>query len=215
MQRFSLIVDLFKYIKCTVVGIKYKILKHIPESRYHMPFLLYPNKYNYLRGAEIGVQKGSYSEYLLDAFDFKILYSVDPWKHYPDAIYMDRANLDQKEQDENYQTTLNRLARFKKRSCVLRMTSCEANKLIPGESLDFIHIDANHKYEYCAEDILIWYSKLKKGGILSGHDYILMTDMKNPNERGVKRAVDEFVSKNNLQLFFCDKVFPCWYFFKK
>jgi len=42
------------------------------------------------------------------------------------------------------------------------------------------------------EDISLYYSKLKKGGLFSGHDY---------DWEGVKRAVDEFVKTCNLDLY--------------
>ena len=38
-------------------------------------------------------------------------------------------------------------------------------------SLDFVFIDAHHTYESVKEDIDCWYSKVKIGGILAGHDY--------------------------------------------
>jgi predicted O-methyltransferase YrrM len=66
-----------------------------------------------------------------------------------------------------------------------------ANKF-EDSSLDFVFIDADHTYESVVKDINSWYPKLKKGGILSGHDY--------PSWNGVKKAVDEFINKNNMKL---------------
>ena len=37
-------------------------------------------------------------------------------------------------------------------------------------SLDFVFIDASHIYKYVAEDIDLWEPKVKKGGLVSGHD---------------------------------------------
>jgi hypothetical protein len=53
----------------------------------------------------------------------------------------------------------------------VRMTSVEAAKLYPDESLDFVLIDANHDYEPVLEDINAWLPKVKSGGILAGDDY--------------------------------------------
>lgn len=39
------------------------------------------------------------------------------------------------------------------------------------ESLDFVWIDAAHKYEDVYEDIKTWYPKVKIGGYICGHDW--------------------------------------------
>jgi predicted O-methyltransferase YrrM len=65
-------------------------------------------------------------------------------------------------------------------------SSVEAAKNFQDESLDFVFIDANHEYESIKEDIKAWLPKVKKGGILGGHDYA----------DGVKKAVDEMNFKD-------------------
>ena len=49
---------------------------------------------------------------------------------------------------------------------------------------DFIFIDADHRYEQVKKDINAWLPKLKKCGIIAGHDY-------GNAGTGVKKAVDE------------------------
>jgi hypothetical protein len=51
------------------------------------------------------------------------------------------------------------------------MTSLEAIEFIPDESLDICFIDADHVYKSCKADILNYIPKIKKGGILCGHDF--------------------------------------------
>jgi hypothetical protein len=64
------------------------------------------------------------------------------------------------------------------------MTSLEAAKLYPDNSLDFVLIDASHDYPSVHADILAWLPKVKSGGILAGDDLPWF---------GVKRAVDELL----------------------
>ena len=61
----------------------------------------------------------------------------------------------------------------------------DAVKDFKDESLDFVYIDANHGYESTKEDIREWSKKVKKGGIVSGHDYV------KKNGYGVIEAVGE------------------------
>ena len=81
---------------------------------------------------------------------------------------------------------------------LMRMDSTRASKLIAPESLDLVFIDAQHCYEGVKKDIENWLPKVKKGGIISGHDY-------NPNQlfleggNGVGRAVKEKFGEVNLE----------------
>lgn len=54
----------------------------------------------------------------------------------------------------------------------IRSTSVEASKLYEDESLDFVFIDGAHDYQSIKEDIEHWYPKVKKGGYISGDDYV-------------------------------------------
>ena len=47
----------------------------------------------------------------------------------------------------------------------------DAVKTFEDGSLDFVFIDGNHAFEYVTEDIAEWSKKVRKGGIISGHDY--------------------------------------------
>ena len=87
----------------------------------------------------------------------------------------------------------------------IRLTSTEASNLYADNSLDFVFIDANHSYKFIKDDIKHWYPKVKKGGILAGHDYW-------SDSPGVIQAVDEFISKNNYSLEINSEY--CWGFTK-
>lgn len=59
------------------------------------------------------------------------------------------------------------------------------------ESLDFVFIDANHTYEGMMTDLVDWFPKVKKGGMIGGHDY-------EDAWKGLVQAVDEFFGKDNI-----------------
>ena len=68
-----------------------------------------------------------------------------------------------------------------------RMTTDKAASLFEDSSLDGVFIDADHTYEAVKKDIQNWLPKVRKGGILAGHDYIHTWP-------GVVQAVNESVS---------------------
>jgi len=55
----------------------------------------------------------------------------------------------------------------------IKKTSVEAAKDFPDGSLDAVYIDAEHDEDSVRMDIRTWRPKIKPGGILSGHDYVL------------------------------------------
>ena len=44
-------------------------------------------------------------------------------------------------------------------------------------TFDLIFVDADHSYKCCKADITTWLPKLKKGGIIAGHDYVRGKDV--------------------------------------
>ena len=77
-----------------------------------------------------------------------------------------------------------------------RMTTNEAAGLFKDESLDSVFIDADHSYEAVKMDIQNWMPKVRKGGILAGHDYTSAWP-------GVIKAVNEIFPK-------AQKIESCW-----
>lgn len=65
-----------------------------------------------------------------------------------------------------------------------KSVSWEAAQHFEDESIDFIFIDADHVYEAVKKDIAAFLPKMKKGSLISGHDF-------NWQHPGVLRAVGE------------------------
>lgn len=66
---------------------------------------------------------------------------------------------------------------------VIKELSHEAADYFEDNSVDQIFIDAGHSYEAVKKDIEAWLPKMKKGGIMAGHDYWAW--------EGVRKAVNE------------------------
>jgi predicted O-methyltransferase YrrM len=67
---------------------------------------------------------------------------------------------------------------------LITKTSDDAVLDFNDESFDFIYIDGIHQYENVKQDIINYLPKVKKGGVIGGHDY-------GNSWPGVRQAVDE------------------------
>src|SRR3990167_3936641 len=140
-------------------------------------------------GAEIGVEIGAFSKYLCQDNPKLKLYSIDSWSAYKDYGY----GKSQNRQNSYYQRAQVKLAPY---NCkIIKDFSMNAVKRFKDESLDFVYIDASHEYTHVKEDIREWSRKVRKGGIVSGHDYYVFPS----GNDGVVRAVDEWVRENNIK----------------
>jgi len=161
-------------------------------------------------GAEIGVQRGDFSAVIRNTWKNGTIHLIDRWKY--DEEYLDVANISYREQLNNY---LYVVTRFSENYDVkiYRMDSVEATNHFPDEYFDWIYIDADHSYEGCKRDLNAWYPKLKKGGMLCGHDFL---DGEIPaGVFGVKSAVEEFLKEKNAELFVTqEQEWKSWYFLK-
>jgi hypothetical protein len=92
--------------------------------------------------------------------------------------------------DGLYETFLKNIEPVKHIITPVRELSWDGAKHYEDNSLDFIFIDAAHDYESVKKDINAWFPKLKKGGIIAGHDYTWCD--------GVKQAVNEFFAGKSI-----------------
>lgn len=161
------------------------------KSYYHViPSLI--NRFGYKVGAEIGVAYGGHSEAILLNTRIDTLYSIDPYSLEHDNTdgytLPNGQNFTQKEYEELNGFAQTRLFKAAgSRSKFIRLSSHAAfayfcNKI----DLDFVFIDARHRYEDLYTDIYLWKEVIRKGGMISGHDY------GHESYPGIKRAVDEW-----------------------
>jgi len=123
-------------------------------------------KMGFKRGAEIGVYKAEYTEKFCQAG--LIMYAIDPWR----AFWgQGRTQQVQKRQDFLYEHAQRVLAPYISTTTIIRKDSMDAVSYFRDEALDFVYIDGDHNFKHIAMDIYEWSKKVKKGGIVAGHDY--------------------------------------------
>lgn len=121
-------------------------------------------------GAEIGVSRGLYSKALLSSNPELFLYCIDPWLAYDNYVEY-HGDSGQIMCDENFKICVERLKNFEGRFKFIKKFSMDAVKEFKDNFLDFVFIDGNHSFEYVINDIAEWSKKVRKGGIVAGHDY--------------------------------------------
>lgn len=140
--------------------------------------------------AEIGVFHGFTSEVLLRELPGLKLWMIDPWRPYEGESSIGSQN--QAAFDRAMETALGWTEFAQDRRFVLREPSRIAAPRFADGSLDAVFIDGNHLYEEVCADIRAWWPKVRRGGLLTGHDYAAKQDADGP--WGVQQAVDGFIS---------------------
>lgn len=140
-----------------------------------------------LVGVEVGVHRGYNALNILKGLSLKKLYLVDPWVDYVSDLGHKMVGLAGAERSAR-----KTLARYSDRLVWLKGTSANVVGNFEDNFLDFVYIDGDHSYKHVLHDVTAWTPKVKKGGMVSGHDYT--------SREGVKKAVDEYCSKNKVEL---------------
>ena len=159
-------------------------------------------------GAEVGVKCGVFSQYLLFHSKLSMLLLIDPWRHLDG--YVDSCNVSDETFEGYLHATKINVGCFEGRYRIMRMLSLEAAVLIADGTLDFVYLDADHSYAAVKADIAAWWPKVRKGGILAGHDYV--QGLINNSEFGVIQAVSEFAKATGQKVeVTTDSFFPSWW----
>lgn len=118
------------------------------------------------RGAELGVWHGRTLSTILAACPDLYMVGVDAWEHIPNEM----DHYTSWDHDAHYKQALAAVAPYIERVQLLRTTTRRASWLVADGSLDFIFIDADHRTAAVTEDIVRWSPKVKRGGMIMGHD---------------------------------------------
>lgn len=150
---------------------------------------------------EIGVHRGYYSNVLCQMNPGLNLTCVDPWPH-----------------EEHYIEACRVLRPHK--CTLLRMQSTEAAKYFSDNSIDGVYIDGNHGLPWITKDLNTWPAKVRPGGIIAGHDFLIANHTRAARNCKVVQAVSAHVAAHNIRPLFIigmnykDKVWPSWLWVK-
>ena len=146
-------------------------------------------------GVEVGLWKADFAKLILDSDPRVYWYGVDPYFEYG------KMKRKQPEWDAIYERVMNKMKPFGKRFKMVRKPSSEGFNFIP-KKVDFVFIDGNHDEDFVYEDLRLYEPRVRKGGIISGHDY----------SHRVYMAVDRYVEEYGRKLHVDTSFDPCGVF---
>ena len=128
---------------------------------------------------EVGVERGRNALQMLKNHKGLKLYLIDPY------VGKDVGT------EEHMKEMLESIEPFKERAFFHRLSSVNGVGMFFDGLLDYVYIDGAHDYKSVTNDLNAWAPKVKKGGILSGHDW---------GEMQVREAVTDFFKKSDYKV---------------
>ena len=167
----------------------------ILKNRKDFPILI--RQMGYKKICEVGVNEGVFLS-ILALSNPSHLVGVDVWDKYDMEAYKSMPayyrvfphdkNKIWKERIQSWAEKLN----FK--TDIIVNFSVEAAKQFEDGYFDFVYIDADHSYKGVMADLEAWYPKIRKGGMIAGHDYLNQCGDGGRSVR-CKDGIDDFVKK--------------------
>jgi len=177
-------------------------------------------------GLETGIEKGKNAVVMFENIPNLKLYGLDAYKRHPQASYIHDA--EKRNWDDRYLQAVRQQCykRMQGRNCVMiEKFSEDGIGDVEDNSLDFVYLDADHSYDFVMQDIILWGRKLKKGGIMSGHDYYDDSDSSKRRAR-VMQAVNDYTNVHDIKFYITGEdhlankgrlngdYYPSWFFVK-
>jgi hypothetical protein len=135
--------------------------------------------------AELGVEAGLYADVYTRLLPDGEFHFVDMWE--TTASYFAYGTQPGRV-ERGYQRCVRRYG-DDPRVRLVRSVTWEAAERYEDGTFDFIYVDADHSEDGCRRDIEAWYPKLKRGGVIAGHDFDPGPEQERRELFGVDRAV--------------------------
>lgn len=134
---------------------------------------------NNLIGLELGVLKGESFCCMLDSCpNIKTLYGIDTWEPYDDYLAAEHRTTPVYSVDKKIQEVNEFLTRHNIKWCnnghkakIIKKDSNKCASKFKNNYLDFIFFDTYMTREQAIKDLELWIPKIKKGGLVMGHDW--------------------------------------------
>ena len=139
-------------------------------------------------GVEIGVAKGDNAVDMLKNWDLEILHLVDNYSLTP----------------ENFKDALEAMFPYKHKIEWHKDDSAKVSEGFKNESLDFVYVDGGHDFKSVKKDLELWTPKVRKGGVVCGHDLKFGSDTQ--DHKDIVKAIDEYTREYSIKCY-CD--FQC------
>ncbi len=151
---------------------------------------------NKLKFLEIGSYKGRSTIWFIENFlsaEGSEIHCVDPWEE-NDLVKLQK-KFKAGETGAVYDQFIYNIEfkGFRDKCTVYRMRSADASVKFKDGDFDFIYIDGDHSFGGCYEDLLNYWPKLKKGGVLFGDDW---------QYSGIRKAAVRFARESGKKLHF-------------
>ena len=150
---------------------------------------------------ELGVFAGEFAKKLYDIGKPDNLILVDLWNDGPQFSGDRDGNNGTHYDGKELQNHVYNMFKDMKNVHIYKNYSSVIMNGLPDNTIDVVYIDADHSYEGCKIDLELAYKKVKPGGWICGHDYLICGDKtKSLYNFGVRRAVNELCKEKNLKI---------------
>lgn len=188
-------------------------MKELGFNRDHLPGYLKDNLGTTdLKVCEIGVYEGDYSSIILSALPSCELNLVDLWDPLGNDFFY--SEFEKESLDKSYQKVKERFGNVENVK-IIKGDSKELFNKFEDEYFDWIYIDGDHSYEGVCLDLKNWMPKVKKGGVISGHDFDPDLSWEVTSKFGVNKAISEFFSDLSEIHLTNEPHYKSWVYFKK
>jgi len=119
-------------------------------------------------GVEVGVAEGNHAFQMWYKLKPSHIYLVDTWDN---SINIEPFG-SQEILSGLYDITKKRFERNENVS-IIKKSSSDASECFDDGVLDWVYLDAGHDYDSLYTDLQLWAPKIKDGGLILGHDYVM------------------------------------------
>ena len=141
-------------------------------------------------GVEVGVQYGGSAEIWCSVNPQLHLIGIDPYEPYPDLR-------GRKTVPATREKTAKRLAPLN--VTLIKNRSMVVVSRFRNYSLDFVHIDGDHSFDCCMQDLIRWVPKVRMGGLILVHDFCAA------NWNGVTQASNAYLMAHGITNWWCTR----------